>query len=88
MNPLGKGNLSSKGIILGSTLNSLWRDIRYYYDSATVMYICKSMTHKASTSTGDHWQIWKVTLNGLEDVTRTEGPIVGNADNRADLGWG
>ena len=88
MNPLVGSSMTSKSILLASTLNSFWRDIRYYYDSPTVMYICKSMTHKASTSTGDNWQIWKVTLNASDDVTRTEGPIVGNADNRADLGWG
>ena len=88
MDFLIKRDLTIRGIIAASAANSFWKDIRYYYDSSTIMYACNSTFHKASTSQGDKWHIWKYTFDTDGNVTRIEGPIIGNADARASLGWG
>lgn len=55
--------------------------------SATVMYVGKSTTHKASQSTGDLWWIWKYTKTAAGVITAIEGPLNGNWDGRASLAW-
>jgi hypothetical protein len=88
MDALIKRDLTVRGIIVGSSANTFWKDIRYYLDSSVVMYACHSTVHKASTSDGDKWHIWKYSFDVDGNVIRIEGPIIGNADSHASLGWG
>jgi hypothetical protein len=65
-----------------------WRDKRYDYTSGNLDYIGFSLSHDPSTSEGQRWWIWKYTWNATPNVTRMEGPVPGNWDDRASLNWG
>ena len=74
---------------IGSTqgdLDAYWKDKRFDYTSGDLDYKGLSETHKASTAAGDLWNIWKYTwVSG--NLTRIEGPLVDNWDDRATLSW-
>lgn len=64
-----------------------WKDKRFDWTSGDLDYMGLSTTHKASTSAGDLWWIFKFTWSG-GNPTRIEGPLNGNWDDRASLSWG
>ena len=68
-------------------LDSKWKHVKYDYTSGNLDYIGFSLIHKASTSEGELWWIWKFTWNAAPKVETREGFLVGNWDNRASLGW-
>ena len=68
-------------------IDSKWRHIKYDYTSGNLDYIGFSLTHKASTSSGNLWWIWKFVWNATPNVIGREGYLVGNWDDRASLGW-
>lgn len=63
-----------------------WKDQRFAYSSGKLQYRGLSTTHKASTSSGNLWWIWKYTYSG-NDCTRIEGPLNDDWDDRASLSW-
>lgn len=63
-----------------------WHDARYEYSSGNLIYKGLSTTHKAATNTGNLWWIWKHTWVSGE-LTRTEGPLNDDWDDRAGLAW-
>lgn len=64
-----------------------WLDVKYDQASATVLYVGRARTHKASSSTGNLWWIMKYTFNASGKVTRVEGPLNDDWDDRASLVW-
>ena len=63
-----------------------WKDQRFEFSSGDLIYKGLSTTHKASTSTGNLWWIWKYTWSSGE-LTRKEGPLNDDWDDRASLAW-
>ena len=64
-----------------------WKDKRFDYTSGNLDYIGNSLIHKASTSSSNLWYIWKYTYDGSSNLTRIEGPLPGNWEDRATLDW-
>lgn len=63
-----------------------WKDQRFAYTAGDLIYKGLSTTHKAATDAGDLWWVWKYTwVSG--DLTRIEGPINCNWDDRATEAW-
>lgn len=62
------------------------RDKRYDWTSGDLDYLGISIVEKASTSAGQLWWVKKFTWVAGK-VTRVQGPLAGNWDNRATLGW-
>lgn len=61
-------------------------DIRTEYDgSGNLIYWGEHLTHKAATSDGG-WRIKKYTY-GANGISRIEGPLIGDWDNRGSLAW-
>ena len=63
-----------------------WKDELTDYADYDTIYTGRSTTHKASTAAGNLWFIEKLTFAGRNRV-RTEGPLVGNWDDRTSLAW-
>lgn len=68
-------------------LDSKWRDVRYDYTSGNLDYIGFCLSNKGSTSAGEIWWIWKFTWDATPNLSRRQGYLVGNWDDRADLDW-
>lgn len=64
-----------------------WKDQRFDYTSGNLDYLGRSLIHKASTSESTLWWIWKYSFDGSDNLTRIEGPLTGNWDDRAALAW-
>lgn len=62
------------------------RDKRLDWTSGDLDYLGISWVSGASTSAGSLWWIKKFTWVG-GNPTRIQGPLQGNWDNRATLGW-
>ena len=62
-----------------------WKDRRYEYSGESLIYKGLNVVHKAET-TAETWYIWKYTWSG-DNMTRCEGPLTGQWDNRASLAW-
>ena len=62
------------------------RDKRYDWTSGSLDYAAVSHTNKASVSAGELWWIKKYTWTSSK-LTRVQGPLQGNWDNRATLAW-
>jgi hypothetical protein len=68
--------------------NQYWGEMRFAYNAAKdVEYSGVAKTRGASTSSGNHWYVKKYTYNADLNVTRIEGPIEGNWDDRAAMAW-
>lgn len=65
--------------------DNYWKDQRFEYSGADLIYKGFNTTHKASVS-ATTWYIWKFTWVGA-DCTRIEGPLVGAWDNNSGLAW-
>jgi len=64
-----------------------WKDTQYEYDSSgNIIYRGVSTEANASTSENKLWYVWKYTWS-TDGPTRKEGPLNGNWDDRASLGW-
>ena len=64
---------------------SIWNDLRLAWSGSDLIYVGKHMSHKAATSDAE-WFVWKLTWTS-GDLTRSEGPLVGDWDSCASLGW-
>ena len=70
-----------------SITRETWKDAQYEYASnGDLLYRGVSTIHSASESDGLLWYIWKYTWSS-GTLVRTEGPLNGNWDDRATLGW-
>lgn len=63
-----------------------WKDKRLDYASGDLDYAGFSETINAATDAGNSWMIWKYTWSG-NGLVRSQGPLNGNWDDRASLGW-
>jgi hypothetical protein len=63
-----------------------WKDNRFSYSGDDLQYKGSSLIHKADTSEGNLWYIWKYSYTAGV-LSRIEGPLVGNWDSRNTLGW-
>ena len=66
--------------------NIQWKHKKFDYTANVLTYLGKTLIHKASTSEGELWWIFKVNWTGV-DMTDVEGPLVGNWDDRTTLDW-
>ena len=65
-----------------------WRDERYEYNTDGLMiYMGRSLTPNASTSTGSLWFVWKFSYEVSLRLTRRQRDN-GNWDDRTSLNWG
>ena len=71
---------------IGDRSDIKWKDKRLAYSGDDLVYMGNSLIHKASTSTGNLWFIWKYSYT-VGVLTRIEGPLTGNWDDRATLNW-
>ena len=62
-----------------------YRTNRYFYGTDGIDYICCHTLDGAADDL-DGWDIWKFTYSG-GDLSRSEGPLSGTVDGRADLDW-
>ena len=68
--------------------NQYWKDMRFSYDiNLNVEYSGVAKNLGASTSSGNHWYVKKYTYDASFNVTRIQGPIEGNWDDRAAMAW-
>ena len=64
-----------------------WKDQRFEYASDDLIYIGRSLIHKAATDDTTAWWVWKYSYDGSSNLVRIEGPLPGSWDNRTSLGW-
>lgn len=62
------------------------RDKRFDWTSGSLDYKGVSPVEKASVSAGSLWWIKKFTWTS-SNLTRVQGPLQGNWDDRATLSW-
>jgi len=72
--------------------NRHWRDSRYDYAAeGQIAYAGMSQTSNASTSVGELWLVWKytwTTVAGVPNISRVQGPVQCNWDERDSQDWG